>query len=360
MSNRKKVVFICACIFILLIFCEGISRLILSIDAVFNKITAIDDSSWRLKWINRHRDEIEIYYKFDIYDPTKGWITKPYLRNIAVFDGKILNTNSKGFRGQVDYSYEKPPGKTRILILGDSFTFGDEVSDDETYSYYLQGMMPDAEIINMGVHGYGHDQMLILFKESGITYKPDIVILGFVFDDVQRNSLKFRDYAKPKFEISNRELTITNTPVPRPEEFLRMEWARPKLYDLCKIFYNRLLHNRFTSKYDLFESGRKELTSRILDEMVDRVRSINAVPIFVYLPLGSEIVSSDSVTQGEGFLNEYCTANKKIHCLSSRPYFIDKVKQGEKFKLTDHWLASGHQTVAEAIRDYLVENNGDL
>jgi hypothetical protein len=42
------------------------------------------------------------------------------------------------------------------LILGDSFTFGDEVSDNETYSYYLQQMLPHTEVINMGVHGYGH------------------------------------------------------------------------------------------------------------------------------------------------------------------------------------------------------------
>jgi hypothetical protein len=344
----------------MLIICEGMSRLILSIDAVFNKISAIDESSWRLKWIKRHHDEIEIYYKFDIYDPTKGWISKTNLRNVAAFKGKFLNTNYEGFRGKVDYSHDKRPGKTRILILGDSFTFGDEVGDDETYSYYLQGMMPDAEIINMGVHGYGHDQMLILFKESGIKYKPDIVILGFVIDDIQRNSLKFRDYAKPKFEIRNGELVITNTPVPRPEEFLKLEWARSKLYDLCKIFYNRLLHNRYTSKYALFESGKNELTNRILDEMVARISSINAVPIFVYLPLGSEITSSDDTTPGEDVFYEYCNTNKKVHCLSSRPYFIKKVKQGEKFKLTDHWLASGHKTVAEAIRDYLVEKNGDL
>jgi hypothetical protein len=35
------------------------------------------------------------------------------------------------------------------LILGDSFTFGDEVSDDETYSAHLQAMLPHTEIINM-------------------------------------------------------------------------------------------------------------------------------------------------------------------------------------------------------------------
>jgi len=51
------------------------------------------------------------------------------------------------------------------------------VSDNETYSYYLQKMLPNAEIINMGVHGYGHDQMLIYLEEEGVKYKPDIFII---------------------------------------------------------------------------------------------------------------------------------------------------------------------------------------
>jgi hypothetical protein len=41
-------------------------------------------------------------------------------------------------------------------------------------------MLPHTEVINMGVHGYGHDQMLILFGEEGVKYEPDIVILGFL------------------------------------------------------------------------------------------------------------------------------------------------------------------------------------
>ena len=56
-------------------------------------------------------------------------------------------------------------------------------------------MLPQAEIINMGVHGYGHDQMLIFLKEEGIKYKPDIVLLGFLHMDMFRNMLDFRDFS---------------------------------------------------------------------------------------------------------------------------------------------------------------------
>jgi hypothetical protein len=54
----------------------------------------------------------------------------------------------------------------------------DEVSDDETYSFYLQEMLPQAEIINMGAHGYGHDQMLILLTFDLPTQRQSQMFFG--------------------------------------------------------------------------------------------------------------------------------------------------------------------------------------
>ena len=81
-----------------------------------------------------------------------------------------MNTNSRGIRGTTEYDYINNSGKKRIVILGDSFVFGKEVSDNEKFPYYLQQYLPHIEVINIGVHGYGHDQILILFNEEGIKY----------------------------------------------------------------------------------------------------------------------------------------------------------------------------------------------
>ena len=47
----------------------------------------------------------------------------------------------------------KPDGVMRVLVFGDSLTFGDEVTDDETYVAHLQTMLPGTEVLNLGVHG---------------------------------------------------------------------------------------------------------------------------------------------------------------------------------------------------------------
>ncbi len=207
---------------------EGSATACFSIPKVANRLQANDEYTYRRNWVQEHQKYgMEAYYAFDMYDASKGWIPKPNLRDVKTIDNKTLNTNSRGLRGKRDFPYTKNKDKVRILILGDSFTFGDEVSDDETYSAHLQAMLPHTEIINMGVHGYGRDQMLILLKEEGIKYQPDIVILGFLALDMSRNILKFRDFAKPLFVLGRGELKLTGTPVPRPEEILQWDWTRP-------------------------------------------------------------------------------------------------------------------------------------
>jgi hypothetical protein len=106
-----------------------------------------------------------------------------------------------------------------------------QVGDDQTWSYYLQNLLPGSEVLNFGVHGYGQDQMLLYLKEEGIKYHTDIVILGFVALDMDRNLVSFRDYAKPRFVLDGARLVLTNTPIPTIDEVL----ARSKFADLLAM-----------------------------------------------------------------------------------------------------------------------------
>ena len=74
--------------------------------------------------------------------------------------------------GKTEHQYQPTPGRHRIVTLGDSYTFGDEVSDDETYSHYLERCLPDTEVMNFGLSGYGHDQMLLYLEQEGVKYHP--------------------------------------------------------------------------------------------------------------------------------------------------------------------------------------------
>ena len=336
-------------IFLIVLF-EGTARLAFLIPQVSKRLSVQqDDLSWRRLWINKHEEiDKKIFQKRDIYDSSKGWVSKPNLSNMKVFDGKILNTNSKGLRGKNEYLYAKDRDKVRILIIGDSFTFGDEVSDNETYSYYLQEMIPNAEIINFGMHGYGHDQILILLKEEGIKYEPDIIILGFISADMSRNLLNFRDYAKPKFVLDKNELRLTRTRIPTPEETVKWDWVRPRIVDIVSLIHYRL--RKFSG---LYVNEKNEITTAILNEIIKVADSINATSIFVYLPFGSEIFDSTILTPSENYFFAMCKTNVGVTCFSALPRFAEKMTKGVTFKKQGHWSPAGHLAAAEAIMRHL-------
>ena len=345
---KRKYLAITVYVLFLIILFEGSARVALTYLQKTGKLWE-HDLGWKQSWVARHKSSgREVFYSFDIYDSTKGWISKPGLRNVPVFKNKILNTNSRGFRGTREYVYGKQDGITRILVLGDSFTFGEEVSDHEIYTHYLQELLPDAEIINLGVHGYGHDQMLVLLQEVGAKYEPDIVILGFLPADMSRNMLGFRDFAKPVFVLDD-ELVLKGVPVPTPEEVIKWDWLRPRIVDVFSV-----LHHMARMKLGLYEREMDQKTAALLEKVASTAVGVGAVPILVFLPAGDDISADPGLKPGEEYLFSVCENISVAECFSVRPMFADRVAQGETLEVIDHWNPVGHRIVAEAIRDYLV------
>ena len=327
---------------------EGFARLALSSADLRQRLFTNDDASWRLQWIARQSDQLGLAYTLDDWSPTRGWTLKPNLRDVP-FRGKVVNSNSKGIRGVQEFAYQKPPGVTRIVVLGDSFTFGEEMGDDETYSHHLQTLIPDSEVLNLGVHGYGHDQMLLYLKEEGLKYRPDIVLLGFMPDDMQRNVLSFRDYAKPHFAVTVKGLELTTAPVPRPEETLAAEKWRSKFLDLLSM-----AKSRYEWRSGKTSTVTRELTAAILDEMKSAIEAAGAKAAFAYLPVYGEIPRTDEgMTSRERAFFAYCK-ERGIASLYVQPAFRAKARAGVTFKTTGHWGPLEHQTAAEGLKAELV------
>lgn len=349
MITRKlaPLLFVCFCLLVL----EGGARLFISIKPIYLRvITHRCDATWRWQWVERHNTQgIKIYYRFDIYDPAKGWALRPNISNMVCFKDKIVNSNSKGIRGKTEYAYGKNRQKTRLLILGDSFTFGDDVSDNETYPYYLQELLPNAEVINFGVHGYGHDQMLIYLQEEGIKYKPDIIILSFISEDADRNMLKFRDYAKPRFQWVNNALQLGNVPVPDPETTLKKEPWRSRFVDLVSIAYRMLL-----KKTGLYEAQKEKLTNAILKEIAVTAKGIPATPVFVYLSNIRSKESQEGMTLEERNFLDQCK-NMTVACIFLRSDIQSARRQGMRIKESGHYDAKTHRLVALGIKEQLIK-----
>ncbi len=83
----------------------------------------------------------------------------------------------------------------RVLLLGDSFTFGVLLAEQDTLAPRLQGRADEAfgaqrlQILNGGVSGFGLANMVALVEEFGESLRPELVVVMFNGGDVQRSAL---------------------------------------------------------------------------------------------------------------------------------------------------------------------------
>lgn len=329
---------------------EAASRLALSSAAFFRRVSANDDPSWRLRWTSRREAGAPLAYGYDVWHPTRGWALKPGLRDVPMGEGRRLSSNSRGVRGAREHAAAKSPGTTRIVTIGDSFTFGEDVGDEETWSSRLERMLPGAEVINLGVHGYGHDQMLVYLREEGVRYRPDVVVLGFLTGDMERNVLSFRDYAKPRFVLEDGRLSLRNSPVPPPEETLAAERWRSKFGDLLQMLWLR-----YRWKSGAISEETRRITLALLDEMQAVIEAAGARPAFAYLPAHGEVTRTDpGMTGPERFFFSHCR-RRGVQSMYLRPFFLKAMREGTDLRAHGHWGPAEHQVAAEGIRAYLVD-----
>lgn len=150
------------------------------------------------------------------YDELLGWVSKEgvsaadrNVKRITVLEGGIRSNGENSIR-------QEQPGKRPILAVGDSYTFGYEVGDDETWPAILENLT-GRRVINGGVFGYGMDQALLRARQLIDRYQPDTLIYSFIPNDIWRNQISARGGVnKPYFDIENGVLIQKNTPVPPP------------------------------------------------------------------------------------------------------------------------------------------------
>lgn len=191
---------------------------------------------------------------------------KQNLSGYCSSNGGILTsatTDYLGFRTHQSQSFSE--GKRfKILLVGDSMTFGYGVSDSETIAAYLEDELNKTqafekggvkfEVINGAVPGYGTIQEKLLFEQKANQLDPNLVLLNFFVTNDLRDNLEFE-----KFILSSQSGRIHTTIKLRLLEDLH---AYVFLSERLKVF--------FIQNQRLYILANKFLGSsrRILPEMI--------------------------------------------------------------------------------------------
>jgi lysophospholipase L1-like esterase len=129
--------------------------------------------------------------KMYIYSSTKIYGLNPNYET-CIWKDVVYKINSVGLRDEIEPDDKKSENVFRILNLGDSVTFGIGVHLKDTYAKKLEKLLNQKgegklryEVINAGVPGYRTCQEIVLLKEVGLKYQPDLILIGFILNDAK-------------------------------------------------------------------------------------------------------------------------------------------------------------------------------
>jgi hypothetical protein len=157
-------------------------------------------------------------------DTDLGWVCQQktsLLFPSPPVQGTCYQINQEGFRNSFDFSELGPKKRKRILLLGDSFTFGIYLPEHQTIAARLQHELgPDYLVVSMSIPAWGLDQMYLAHQKYIEQIDPDQILISFVDDDLMRSlEILFHGCGlKPCYKLEQNQL-IENTDNPQWWEY---------------------------------------------------------------------------------------------------------------------------------------------
>jgi hypothetical protein len=171
-------------------------RLLLALGGVLLALLLVEVAARALGLAAPPRPEYEGVYRQESDDPVLLFENRPGGRHVTRLRDRpgaepltiVYTINSLGLRG-AEVTRERTPGRFRIACLGDSYTFGFGVNDDETWPAALERALGETgaeqryEVLNFGVPAYDTEQEVRQLGEKVLAFQPDLVLIGWYLND---------------------------------------------------------------------------------------------------------------------------------------------------------------------------------
>jgi hypothetical protein len=282
------------------------------------------------------------------------------------------HNNSLGWRGPWEY---RPAKRTdyRVLFLGDSFTYGIGVNDDQTFPLRIEQKLNAANIsveaLNGGCPGKGTDYAVKLFETVGAKFHPDLTVLSFFRND-------FQDNARGKYYDINKQGKLSVKPLQcnRIKKMLAhlpgynwlISWSQAA--NLVKQAGVNLLVNRASKggsdaadglvvSYQPRGGGyadraNQELTRIYVEHLNTAVTQAGGALMIVYIPNSEEVTEyrrARTISADERVMQRLA-ADNGISLWSLTPLLAHSGQPIERLYYQEgHWTAAAHDTAARFL-----------
>lgn len=280
-------------------------------------------------------------------DDELGWKHRPNASRTYSTDGvtAAVTTNALGLRGPIPAAESDRP---RVLVLGDSFTDGLEVSDDELFTTVWNGLRPDLQIVNAGVGGYGTVQELDVLVRLAPVVRPSLCVLMVYANDLNDNVMPFYPTigARPYVDRDGNPQPLSwdaFTPLLPPVPGASWLYRHSVVASLLQM--RRLLAGPSPAAQRYIDRWERSLPDddkwRVLEMLARRIGE-RCPCVLVSLPRREAVVAGDG------------DFARRLHVVADHlgAQFVDlqPVLRREDFYDTDiHWRASGHRAVAREL-----------
>jgi len=300
-----------------------------------------------------------------VHDPYAGWKNAPNIDKDNVKNHGSIRTNAQGMRNDEDFPEVSTSGKPRLMIVGDSYSFGHGVSNEQTYAYQLGEIMPDWDVMNLAVSATGTDQNYIMYEQYGEKFSPDVVVLGFYLLDFNRNTFSFRDYAKPMYvPQEDGSLLLTHSPVPSPKELVDEYRSGKKQiggwhYSYAVAAFQKVFTTHTKRGRTENSLPRRTLTG-IMEKFNQRVRSNGSMPLWVIFPIRDILEKDESKYEVIGEFAEAEARRQGMPVLNLDSVFRDYLAAHPEVEtlwrpreIGGHLSEEGNKVTASAIHELL-------
>ena len=338
---------------------ESIKRSLLILASILVGLMALEvglrASTWGylFTWPNFVLDARTVLAERDrgryVHDDRLGYLPR------AGYAAPGLTIEADGLRRTGEQTADPP-----ILAVGDSFTFGDEVNDGQTWPAQLK-LLTGRHVLNGGVSGYGFDQAVLRAEQLAGKYKPSAIVVGFIADDIRRTEMRRLWSAdKPYFDLDSDlgsdKIVLRNVPVPQrvdPRSTLTF-WQRTLGYSYLFDFILRrldLLHDWFGDHVRVHPAGTGEtLACRLTDRLANLQRSSGARVIVVaeYDPVvwDDPAFAAEQRRMTKGLLD--CAERNGLATIDSFPALSDTAQPRRLYGLW-HMTEDGNRLIAKLI-----------
>jgi lysophospholipase L1-like esterase len=203
-------------------------------------------------------------------DPEIGWRMRPH-HEFTVENAEYhvrYRSNAQGFRDE--RKADTPEKSRKIVLVGDSFSFGQGVPFDQTFGALIESRLPETAVHNLALQGFGIDQMWSVVKSVGLPMQPDLVIVAFISEDFTRSLYQpFVKLAKGAVE--------NQTPADRPNALIRFIDRHSRLWTGLQQADRLLGHQLPIGAW-------WTLNRALLEDIRAMCREAGARTLFVYLP----------------------------------------------------------------------------